>query len=164
MTLLTDFVQPGLGPGLPGDPSSGIGVVAFPVETFETQTLDLTVANLGLELIPARPGYVPVFVSSYFVITASSGTQTSPLVSQAGQDAAHTNFWASQNGLSNATVNAGTAPYASIGPMAAAAATVQRNKNATVILDVTTGAVGTGGFTLSGRFVVVVNFAATGGA
>ena len=97
----------------------------------------------GIELVPAKPGYFPVFSSTKWVIQAVSGSQATPANVNAGSDGAHSNFFASQASPSNANVNA-SVPTSIIGGPTAAANTVKRILNAPVIMDITSGAQGTG--------------------
>ena len=81
---------------------------------------------------------------------------------QGGNNAAHTNLFASQAIPSNATVNAVTAPPGLCTGVASAALTSQCITNAPIIMDITAGAQGTGGFLLKGKFVIWVNWIAIG--
>lgn len=138
-------------------------MVAYVVETFETQKIDLTQSASNIELIPARPGYFPVAASVQWLIESQAGTQTTPPTTNAGSDAAHTNFFpSSATTPSNASVNAAAPPSFANAP-AQAADTVQRIANATVFLDITAGAQGTGGFALTGKLVVTVFWISVGG-
>jgi len=149
-----DFLGSGLGPSTLGSPGSG-ALVPLAFETYETQQLDLTVPNLGIELIPAKPGYVPVAYVGYWIIDGQSGTQTSAAVAQAGSDAGHSNFLASTATPSNAEVNGSNPPSLAISPNIPAD-TVKMFANSPVILDVTTAAQGTGSFSLLARLSISV--------
>jgi len=155
---MKDFVNDvGLGPAPLGSPGSA-GLVAFPVELYQTPNLDLTVPNLGIELIPAKPGHFPVLVNANWIIDSASGTQTTPPTTRAGSDAGHVNF-ASQTSTkpSNASVNGANVPSMGDGN-ANAALTLRRIPNAPVIFDIVAGAQGTGTFAVRGRFSVSVNW------
>lgn len=159
-----DFFQRGLGPAPIGSPGGGLSV-AWPIESFETPSLDLTVVQSNIELVPARPGYIALGFAALWLIEAISGTQTSPPTLQAGSDAAHSNFIPSTNSLpSNANINGGTTlPFlASSGSFiiisSPTTTTLQRLPNTTTFLDITAGAAGTGDFALRGRLIVGVKW------
>jgi len=148
------FTDGGLGPIPDGSPGAG-SLVPFPLEVYQTPILDLTKPNLGIELFPAKPGYVALSNLVEWVITQVTGTQTGVLSAQAGSDPAHRNLFNSQaTQPSNATVNGANPPSRSGNQTLAF--TVKLFPGAPVILDVTAGAVGTGGFTLNGFFVAYV--------
>lgn len=148
----------GLGPIPQGTPPAG-ALVAYSQETFQTQVLDLTVPNLGIEIAPAKPGHVPVVNFLNWIITQAAGTQTTPLSFQSGSDAAHTNFAPSQ------ATHPSNAEVATAIGLAAGQAIVCASSsipgfpqkvipNAPLILDITAGAQGTGGFSLKGFFMI----------
>jgi hypothetical protein len=156
-----DFLGPGTGPIPLG--SGGSGLSAFPVESFTTSILDLTQVVAGLELVPARAGYIPRLGGGFWDIEQVVGTQTNPPTIQAGSDTAHSNFIASTNATpSNASTNAAATPCVISGPNQASGGGVQSLTNATIFVDITVGATGTGGFVLKGRFVVNVLWMAVG--
>lgn len=157
---MNDFIGSGLGPSQVGNQISG-SLVAFPLDTYATPQLDLTQVVTGIELVPAKPGHIPVSATARFLIESTTGTQTTPLVSQAGSDAAHTNFKASTSAPANVDVTGAPVPAIS-SAVGGSAVTTQRIPNATVFFDITAGAQGTGGFTLRGKFVVVVRWQAVG--
>lgn len=153
---INDFLGGGAGPLPNGSPGGG-GLVAFPFESFVTPILDLTKAQLGVEIVPAKPGHVAVILAtSLWFIEQVAGTQTSPPTLQAGSDPAHTNSIPSSSTTpSNADVatSASILPALAVGPTSQSAAVgVRRFVNAPIILDVTAGAQGTGGFSLKARF------------
>jgi hypothetical protein len=134
--------QPGLGPeNLEGNPTSG-SFIALISEVFQTPLIDITKPLSGMEIVPARPGYVPVCVLAInWSIESVVGVQTSPVVYNAGQDAAHTNVVpALSNGPSNAEINGVTPP--SIRGVNAASVRAQLMTNTPVFLDITQGAQG----------------------
>src|SRR6267142_2458719 len=150
----------GTGPqALEGSNTNSASVGAYPVELFQTPLLDLTKTYSNIEIIPARPGYFPVVLSSSFpewVIESVSGTQTSPPTIQAGNDAGHVNTIPNTATTpSNALVNAAVPPTVASGP-AAPAATVKRVPNTPVFMDVTVAAQGTGGYSCLARLSFVV--------
>src|SRR5579872_710594 len=65
---------------------------AYPIETYQTPRLNLSKTYFGIELVPARPGYVAAPRSRFWVVSSVSGVQTTPPNTQAGSDAAHLNF------------------------------------------------------------------------
>lgn len=151
-----DILGNGLGPSRnSSSPSSGM--VAFPSEIYESPLLDLTQVTLGIELIPAKPGYFPVLSSARWLIEAFSGAQTTPCTSQAGNDPAHTNVLAAGTSPTNGATNTSVPPCV-LSAGSAAAVTVKRFANAPVIFDVTAGAQGTGGFTLMAKFFCTINW------
>ena len=157
---MNDVLGNGAGPsGFPG----GGGLVAYPDECFQTPQLDLTVPTLGIELVPAKPGYYPMFVNGRWLIESHAGTQTTPPTTQAGSDAGHVNFLANASTTpANADVNNANPPSISTSINAGTVNTVQRIPNATVFFDVVAGAQGTGGFALRGKFTCIVKWVATG--
>ena len=165
MTILADYLIPGTGPLSDGSPGSG-ALGAYPMEVFETPSLDLTKTYSGIELIPARPGYLPFLLLPQWMITIASGTQTSGATAQAGSNAAHTNFFnTTANTPSNAAVNAavGNTPCRGGNP-SAATSTLRRFTNRPVLMDITVGAQGTGNFALACRFIAIVGWVPTGDA
>ncbi len=149
-----DYFEAGLGPISEGSPGAS-SLVAFPVLQYQTPVLDLTVPNLGIEIIPAKPNHVPFLTGSVWIITAVSGTQTVPLVAQAGNNAAHSNIFPSNaTSPSNADVNSAAVP--SLGTGYSNAISTALLTNTPAIFDVTSGAQGTGGFILRGRLYVAV--------
>lgn len=157
MSRTADYLGNGVGPMSFG-PQAGGGLVAFPCEAFETALLDLTVPNLGIEIIPAKPGHFPVLLNPLWIIEQFAGTQTAPGACNAGSNPAHNNFLLSFTQPSNANVNAITTTPCTLsaGTPVAPANSVTRIPNAPVILDITQGSAGTGGFVLKGRFVLYV--------
>lgn len=154
-----DFLEVGAGP----IPSGTAGLVSYPSETYATPILDLTVANLGIELVPAKPGHFAVSSGSEWIIESVNGTQVTQVTCQAGTDLAHVNFFTSFNGRpTNVEVNGVVPPSLGTGAPTAAQ-TLQRTSNTPVIFDVTVPATGTGGFALRARFCVRVRWIAEGG-
>lgn len=152
-----DFLGPGAGPISTGTGGAGFG--AYAVEAFESPILDLTTTALGVELVPARPFYTPRLITASWLIEKVAGTQTSPPTVRAGNDAAHGNFIGQMSTTpSNANTNAAATPCVVTGPTAGTALgpTVQTITNAPVLLDIVSGATGTGGFMLKARLVVLV--------
>ena len=152
---------PGVGPeSLEGNPTSGYRV-AYPFEVFSTPLLDITQPLSAMELIPARLGHVPIAATGTWSIESVVGVQTVPAQVQAGNDASHTNIFASTASPSNATVNTTTPPSISNGinkPLR-----TQIFPNSTVFFDITAGAQGTGGFKCMAKLVVAVLWASIGG-
>jgi hypothetical protein len=160
-----DYLGQALGPMALGPfPTSGFQVM-YPIEIYQTQILDLTKTASGIELVPAKPGHYPViFSSTRFLVEAVNGTQTTPAQMQAGSDAAHTNLFISSALPSNANVNAvspSALPGLALGP-ALATDTIRRIPNATVLMDITAGAQGTGSFALRGKLSINVAWIAIG--
>lgn len=156
------MINLGVGPIPEGVAGSG-SLSAFPATTFQTQLLDLTQAQLNIELIPARPGYFPIPTSGNWVIEQASGTLVTPPTTRAGSDVGHTNFIPqAATTPSAANVNAANPPSLASGP-ANAGNTVQRIPNTPVILDVVAGASGTGAFALKGRLQITVFWFPSGG-
>jgi hypothetical protein len=156
-----DYLGNGTGPASLGSPGAGTAV-AFPHETYVTPLLDLTKAQLGIELLPAKPGYFPILLQTTWSIEQVSGTQTVPASVQAGSDAAHSNFlFASSTTPSNANVNAANPPSIAAGP---SNATFQNGlqTNAPIFLDITSPCQGTGGFQLKAKLFMLVGWLATG--
>jgi hypothetical protein len=153
----SDFIGSGAGPIPLGSPGSG-SLAAYPVETFISPPIDLTLVTLGIELVPAKPFYFPWLVNANWLIESFTGTQTSPPTFNAGSDLAHLNFISSTSASpSNANTNASSPPAAVAGPPMVFPATPLRSiANATVFLDIASGAVGTGSFSLKARLVVDV--------
>jgi len=155
---MLDFLDAGVGP-IPAGPS---GRVPFPFESYATPILDLTVANPGLELVPARPGYFAQLSSSLWVIESTTGTQTAPATFQAGDNITHDNVMTSTSTPSNTDVNTAQAPSRGSGGTAAADG-LMRNPGRPIVIDVTAAA-GTGSFTLRARFIITVWWFAEGNA
>lgn len=157
-----DILGSGAGPA-PLGRAGGSGLVVYPDECFQTQQIDLTQVASSIELLPAKPGYFPVLIAAHFLIEATSGTQTTPLTCRAGSDAGHVNFFpTTANAPSNADVNATNVPSISTSINAGSANNIQRIPNATVFFDITAGAQGTGGFTLRGKFNLIVKWVSVG--
>lgn len=149
-----DVLGNGVGPA-PVGTSGSAGLAAYPCEVFISPILDLTVPNLGIEIVPARPGYVPEWLGSLWIFESITGTQTTAAVSKAGSNAAHTNLLGSGTGPDNADTNAAHPPSVGFGSQINTYS-LQRIPNATVYLDVTSGASGTGGFSLRARCAIIV--------
>lgn len=150
-------LQPGVGPeSLEGQSASG-SILAYPGEIYQTPLIDISQPLSNLELIPARIGYFPVFIAGLggmCAIESVTGTQTSPVHIQAGNNAAHTNLFATTTLPSNADVNGASVPsLTTLNPPTNLLTMIQ---NATVFFDITVPAVGTGGFKCLARFAVVV--------
>lgn len=159
MVRLNDYLARGQGP-VPLGSTGGGSLCGFPVENFQTPLLDLTTANLAIELVPARPGYAPIVNFAEWIISQKFGTQTSTATYRAGSNTGHSNFIASVSEPSNAQVNAGSSgPYIASSAFTALI-DVKLIPNATVYLDVTAGASGTGGFALLASLSVSVAWVA----
>ena len=157
--MTNDNLGYGQGPASLGSPGSG-AIISFPYEMYQSPQLDLTQINLGIELVPAKPGYIATRQGSLWVIELVQGVQTVPLQVQAGSNAAHTNFFASSPVPSNVDVNGAVPPCFATSPVVTSAAnTVQQFPNTPIIMDVTVGAQGTGGFALKGRLCSIVFWA-----
>lgn len=157
---MLDILSNGTGP-IPE--AANAGRSPYPHETFVSPVLDLTVPTLGIELIPARPGYFAVATSITWVIELVSGTQTSPANFRAGTDPSHLNFITANGRPLNTDVNGAVTPSVAVGG-GLGAVTLPRTSGTTVIMDVTAGAVGTGNFALRGRLAVIARWIAEGGA
>ena len=160
---MQDFLGQGAGPETTGAPGGGLAVYA--IETFETGLLDLTQTISLLELVPARPFYIPVFNGSRWVVEAVSGTQTSPATINAGNNAARSNFIPSNATTPiNTEVNSCVPPCAITAPSSVAPSglTAQAIANSPVLLDITSPCVGTGGFSLFAHLAVQVIWIAAG--
>ena len=156
-------VNLGLGPqALSGSQSNSGSANAFPYETYQTPLLDLTMSQLGIEIIPARPGHIPLLFQIFWIMETLSGTQVTPLQAQMGSNAAHNNLAPLSSAPSNATVNGFTTPFYTRGGASAGNGT-QQIPNSPVFLDVVSGAQGTGGFALKGRLLVATYWVAIGG-
>lgn len=155
-----DFLGNGLGP-VPGSNPGG-GLVAYPNETFETPILDLTVPQLGIELVPAKPGHIAFSILAATIIESVTGTQVTPATWRAGSDAARVNQSPLVSTPSNANVNAANPPC--VGGLGGNIFTSpqQQFANTPVLLDVVSGASGTGGFSLRGRFSMSITWLAVG--
>lgn len=153
----------GLGPQSLQGAGSGSGEnPAYPLEVYQTPVLDLTKTYSDVELLPARPGYFPVILTSVWVIISRSGTQTTPPTFQAGNNTAHTNLIASVSTLpSNADVN-GANPPSQTSTVGAVVNLTQRIVNATSYFDITAAASGTGGYSCMAQLVVEVVWMASG--
>lgn len=160
--------SPGVGPEpLEGPGAVAASLVAFQAETYQTPLIDISQPLSGMELIPARPGHFPVLLNALYGvwdIESVTGTQTSPVHLQAGNNAAHTNMFASTTTPSNGDVNGANVPSLTfLNATFNIAAPATQIPNATVFLDVTVPAAGTGGFKCMARLsVTVVWFCATG--
>jgi hypothetical protein len=158
-------VYPGLGPqALTGSPSNSGSAGAFPFENYQTPLLDLTIGQqLGIEIFPARPGYIVQVVNRSWLVESLSGTQTVPPSLQIGSNAAHNNIQALNSSPTNANVNGFTTPFYTSGGGIIPTG-LQQIANATAFLDIITGASGTGGFALKARYVLSVFWVAVGGS
>jgi len=161
--LRNGYLGQGQGPAPIGPGTTG-ALSAYPVEMYQSPLLDLTQTVSGIELIPARPGYIPIIELALWETEFTAGTQTSPPTVRAGNDAGHTNFInTSSTTPSNANVNAANVPCLITGPTGALSnQTAQQIPNATVLLDVTAGAAGTGGFALRAKLVCMIFWVAVG--
>lgn len=153
---------PGLGPqNLEGNQTSG-SLLAFSPETYSTPLLDITQPISKVELIPARPGYIPVAVlNCFWSIENVVGAQTVPAQFQVGSNAAHTNVFTSTAAPTNADV-AATNPPSRTSTLFGQFQT-QQFANTPIFFDLTTGAQGTGGFKCSAKFIITLLWAAIGG-
>jgi len=151
---MQDFLGNGLGPTN--------GLVVFPLETYVTDPIDLTLVTPGIEIIPAKPGHVPFLVGSTWIIEKASGTQTSPPTVQGGTNAAHNNVFTSNTSPANADVTGATPPSISAGVGAAIPSPAAVTANLPVIMDITAGATGTGTFAVVARLSVTIAWFAEG--
>lgn len=151
---MLDFFGVGAGPQNLGSPGSA-GLVAYASEIYQTGLLDLTVPTLGIELIPGRAGFIPWRISNGIIIEQASGTQTTPPVIQIGTDPTHTNMATPTSTPANTDANGavGNTPCQSSTGVgnANAAQNTQKFPGQPAILDVTSGGLGTGGYTLKAR-------------
>jgi len=164
----------GLGPQAlqgPANAASCARAGAYPIEAYQTPILDLTKTYSNIELVPARPGYVALARSRFWIVTSVQGVQTSPPTCRAGSNtelesstgepsSIHDNFFPlASTAPSNASVNAiTTTPVLIAG--SSAANNLQLFQGRTVFLDVTAPAVGTGGFKLFAMLLVTVQWVA----
>ena len=155
--------SPGIGPQkLEGPDMLSGSIGAYALEVFQTPLLDLTKTYLNIELIPARPGY---FAQGLLGLTAwsiekKSGVQVTPPTIRAGNDSTHTNLFSSTATTpSNTNVNGANPPSTATGPSGSLAAQIP---NTTVYFDLTSPAVGTGGYVCMARFTCAVFWVAVG--
>lgn len=148
-----DTLGVGAGP-VPLGPTASLA--AYPVEAFESPILNLATTTLGIEMIPAKPGYFPSLINLFWIITSKAGTQTTPPTCRAGANSTHDNLWTTSSTTpSNASVNGAAPPSVAFGPLTVNYA-ARALPNTPIIMDVTTGAQGTGGFTLRAKMLLVV--------
>jgi hypothetical protein len=161
---MIDYLGTGLGPQNLGSPGAA-GLVAFPMEVFISPVLDLSKVTLGIEIIPGRTGLIPWRTSMAWLIEDASGTQATAPVLQAGSDAAHTNFFPSSSSPTNSDVASciGVTPCFSPG-FANSSVNQQNQKFAGLptIMDITSGGLGSVGYTLRGRFYTTVFWMSVG--
>lgn len=160
---MIDF-SPGVGPQkLEGPDMLSGSIGAYAVEVFQTPLLDLTKTYQKIELVPARPGYFPINLTTgkaQWSIEKVSGTQTTPPTIRAGNDPAHTNFFTSTStNPSNADVNGANPPSVANGPFLPLGTEFS---NATVYFDLTSPAVGTGGYSCMARLTCAVAWISVG--
>lgn len=145
------------------EPGVAGATVAYPPELYQTPLLDLTVApQSNIELVPARPGHIPININRLWVIELLTGTQVTPATMQAGSDATQSNFMPLVSSPTNANVNGFTTPFFFTGG-SATLDTVKQLVNTPVFFNLVTPASGTGGFSLKGRLLVHVNWVSIGG-
>lgn len=155
----------GLGP-LSLEPAGLIsaGRVPFPVEIYASPLLDLTQAVSGVEIIPAKPGYIPTTRTVggvFWVIENVTGTQTTPPTLRAGSNAARTNFIIQVSTTpANADVNGANPPSLSNAAAAVATTTVQLFPNTPVYLDIVAPAAGTGGYKCMAKIISIITWMA----
>ena len=160
-----DFFVPGLGPLPVGASPLAGSLLAFPAETYISPMLDFTQPISGIELIPAKQGHLPIsplLGVTYFavVIKSVTGTQTTPAHFRAGSDPGHVNFFSLQSAPINSDVNSAVPP--SLGQINSFVGGRQMFANTPVILDITTGAIGTDStFSLTGYIVAYVMWMGT---
>lgn len=153
----------GLGPQALEGPGLVSGSnVAFPLEIYQTNLLDLTIPHLNIELVPAKPGHIPIQLSRNWIVESRSGTQVTPAQFQAGSNAAHNNYNTLSSTPSNANVN-GSTPIAYLLGGTAQPMNLQLFPNTPIMLDVISGASGTGGFSLKARYDMHILWVAVGG-
>lgn len=163
MSRTSDYLGLAAGPiqygSLPGS-----GLVAYPVEAYQSALLDLTVAQSAIEFIPAKPGHVPVPLTWFWIIEKIAGTQTAPGTINLGSDPAHTNFTTSVGMPINSDVNtASVSPVTlGIGALTLTPSIAQRFPNSPIYMDVSPSA-GTGGFVLKGRIIIITYWVPAGG-
>lgn len=156
---MIDILGSGVGPAPLSTP--GGGLVTYPWESFQSPLLDLTVPNLGIELVPGRQNFIPLLVLFGWILEQISGTQVTPCVWTAGSDPAHSNLTSSSANPSNTDVNTNVVPsVATLG--IGASNTLQRVPGLPTFLDVTAGAAGTGNFTLRAKLVVQIRWSPVG--
>jgi hypothetical protein len=130
----------------------------------ETAALDLTATHAAVPLgfsgvALSLPGFYGVILASYVSLETTSGTLTTQLVANQGNDGSHVNFSTSQT-LNLASPFAVGAPVIIGGLTSVSVGTVKRVDLATPILvDVTTAAAGAG-LVLTGKFVTVLSLIA----
>ena len=161
-----DNLGVGAGPSPLGSPGSG-SLVMFPAESFETALLDLTVPNLGVEIVPAKPGYISVPNTAVWLIEQAQGNQTVPLSVQLGSDPAHVNWLASVSTFPtaaqfNACVGITPCEPGGVGFAGGAALALPHPPNTPIFMDVTAGAQGTGPMIFKARLVIWVFWVAGG--
>jgi len=149
----------GLGPeNLEGNQTQSGSLIPFQWETYETPLLDLTQPLSMMEMLPARPGHVPIPIGlETWLIEFAAGVQTVPLQFNLGSSPARTNYVAANtSGPSNADVNGANPPSLTSGFAGISISTSQLIVNTPVLLDITAGAQGTNFFKLLGRLVLIV--------
>jgi hypothetical protein len=156
----------GTGPALlEGAGTNSAGEVAYLIEVFQTPLFNLTNTYSNIEIIPARPGYYPLAFNTAWIIESLSGTQTSPLTLRAGSNPGHSNIFPLQStNPSNANVNVAVPPSIASGLTIAVPNNTQQIAKATVYMDITAPASGTGGFACTARmsfFVLWIPFGST---
>ena len=165
MSRTSDYLGGAVGP-FPLSAGFGGGLVSYPNETFETPLLDLTVVTTGIEIVPAKPGHIPLLaVAGSWLIESFAGVQTAPGSIKLGSDPTHTNLLSTVVLPPNATLAAivSLPSRANSTSTTVAANTAQRLVNTPVILDVISPSTGTGGFALKGRYHFSVIWAPVGG-
>lgn len=158
----------GAGPqSLEGQGLLSASLGAYTLEVYQTPLLDLTKTYANIELVPARPGFIPCLLRSVnlnrWLLESASGTQTTPPTIRAGSDIGHSNFIpVDVTSPSNARVNAGIVPVQISGPPAAAIG-VKQFPGLPIYFDVTIPAAGTGGYSAMAKYTCVVGWIAVGG-
>lgn len=157
--------QPGLGPQLlEGPGTSSAGQIGYLIEAYQSPILDLTRTWSGIEILPARPGFIAMpSQGGGWLIEAASGTQTTSITYRAGNNSTHDNFQPSNSNPNNANINAAVPPSIIL-TSTIPANTVKRFANLPVLLDVTVAAAGTGNFVLRGSLSIPVIWVPIDGA
>lgn len=106
-----DTLGTGAGPSALGSPG-GASLVRYPVEVYQSPLLDLGIVQ-SVELIPAKPGFIPAcpVVQAFWMIEGLNGTQTLPPTWQVGSDPSHRNFIDRQTTTTPFTGEGTTPPY-----------------------------------------------------
>lgn len=150
---MNEFFVDGAGPAPLGSPG-GASISCLPGEVYQTPVLDLTQVALGIELVPAKPGYFPVIVNAWWRIETLRGTQATAAQVRAGSDAARLNLFTLSNTPSNSNINSGVSQSLSLASLGLNG-NLQRLGNTPVYMDLASGAIGT-----DSTFALTASFAA----